>query len=108
MEPVYNISKEYEDIINMTPEEAADVLGRMMLHFSGRGNGKTIAQLRVTKALTMAINDLQSKDKKEQPTMVYVEGFGLLPREDCINITTVDDINAGIASVYMKGFNKED
>ena len=50
----------YEDLLNMTDEQAADVLEKTMLWISGgRGCGKTITKLSYEIALTRAINKLR-------------------------------------------------
>lgn len=52
---------EYERILNMTDEEAADIIKNMIINymsFASRGNGKTVTQLRINWALKKAIDAL--------------------------------------------------
>lgn len=56
------MNNEYDNIINMTNADAADIIENTLMHLTcGRGNGKTITQLRMNTALLRAIVALRNE-----------------------------------------------
>ena len=53
---------DYEKLLNMTDEQAADILENTILHYyGGRGSGKTFMSTAYGIALRKAINKLREK-----------------------------------------------
>lgn len=53
---------DYEKLLNMTDEQAADILENTILHYcGGRGSGKTLISNAYSIAMIKAINKLREK-----------------------------------------------
>ena len=100
-------SDELLDILNMSNQEAAEILIKMAVNVQfGRGSGKTMTILRVQKALLKAINILENTPDTVTDVPICKELRDNQIAKDIINMTNKEA--AKIINSNFVGFQEEE